>query len=230
MQDVQSVQVYSHDELGSIRTLSIDSEPWFVGKDVAMSLGYSKPQNALANHVDAEDKTLAPIQGGCSTGTQRTIIINESGLYSLILSSKLPSAKKFKRWVTSEVLPQIRKTGCYQSKDTAVPTRTLTPDDYLSAARLIAGCKQDRLPVVLNLLEKGGWDLGEGMAILNSGRSTADLAPQLRRFTDNGGKLEEVERLTGISAAVLRNYRLGLRFPRQDRYEIIINALCELSY
>lgn len=78
-------------------------------------MGYAKPENAIAKHIDAEDKTLTPIQGGCSTGIQNTTIINESGLYSLILSSKLPNAKKFKRWVTLEVLPTIRKTGGYIS-------------------------------------------------------------------------------------------------------------------
>lgn len=76
-----------------------------------MALGYAKTENAIARHVDKEDKTLTPFQGGCSTGIQKMTIINESGLYSLILSSKLESAKRFKRWVTSEVLPCIRKTG-----------------------------------------------------------------------------------------------------------------------
>ena len=82
-----------------------------MGKDVAEALGYSKPRNAIATHVVDEDKTHAPIQGGCSTGVQDTIIINESGLYSLILGSKLEKAKEFKHWVTAEVLPTIRKTG-----------------------------------------------------------------------------------------------------------------------
>ena len=91
--------LYKHEEFGEIRTLNIDGEPWFVGKDIAEVLGYAKARNAIATHVDEEDKTPALIQGGCSTGSQTTIIINESGLYSLILSSKLPSAKKFKHWV-----------------------------------------------------------------------------------------------------------------------------------
>lgn len=78
---------------------------------MATALGYANPSNAVSVHVDKEDKTHAPIQGGCSTGVQDTIVINESGLYALILSSKLPSAKEFKHWVTSEVLPSIRKTG-----------------------------------------------------------------------------------------------------------------------
>lgn len=105
--------VFAHPQFGEIRTIEISGEPWFVGKDVATALGYTKTENAIARHVDKEDKTLTPLQGGCSTGVQNTTIINESGLYSLILSSKLPSAKEFKHWVTAEVLPSIRKTGGY---------------------------------------------------------------------------------------------------------------------
>lgn len=112
------IKIFKNPQFGAIRTTEKDGEPWFVGRDVAAVLGYAKPQNAIAVHVDDEDKTLAPIQGGCSTGTQNTIIINESGLYSLILSSKLPTAKEFKRWVTSEILPSIRKTGGYNADAT----------------------------------------------------------------------------------------------------------------
>ena len=93
------IKIFENEEFGSVRTMEINGEPYFVGKDVATILGYAKPENAIANHVDTEDKTLTLIQGGCSTGSQKTTVINESGLYSLILSSKLPNAKKFKRWV-----------------------------------------------------------------------------------------------------------------------------------
>ncbi len=102
-----------------IRTLTIDGEPHFVGKDVAEVLGYKKPENAVANHVDEEDKTTTLIQGTGSNYKSKTVIVNESGLYSLILSSKLPTAKKFKHWVTSEVLPAIRKHGAYMTDEKA---------------------------------------------------------------------------------------------------------------
>lgn len=95
-----------------VRTLTIDNEPWFVGKDVAKILGYIKPLNALAIHVDEDDSLKQGLTDNLGR-IQETIIINESGLYSLILSSKLPQAKEFKRWVTSEVLPQIRLQGAY---------------------------------------------------------------------------------------------------------------------
>ena len=108
---MNELQIFKHDGFGEIRTLEIEGEPWFVGKDVASILGYSNSRDALRKHVDEEDKGVA----NCDTpgGMQETIIINESGLYSLILSSKLPQAKAFKRWVTSEVLPAIRKQGAY---------------------------------------------------------------------------------------------------------------------
>ena len=110
---MNEITVFNNDEFGSIRTWVVDDEPWFVGKDIATILGYAKPENAIANHVDDEDKTSTLIQGSGSNYKSKAILVNESGLYSLILSSKLPSAKKFKRWVTGEVLPSIRKTGSY---------------------------------------------------------------------------------------------------------------------
>ncbi len=105
--------VFENPEFGSIRSLMIEDQPWFVGRDVAEALGYAKPENAVANHVDPEDKTTTLIQGSGSNYKSKATIISESGLYSLILSSKLPEAKKFKRWVTNEVLPSIRKHGAY---------------------------------------------------------------------------------------------------------------------
>ena len=109
---------FKHEEFGEIRTLNIGGEPWFVGKDIAVALGYSAPRNAIQAHVDNEDKTTALIQCTGSEYKSNAVIINESGLYSLILSSKLTSAKKFKRWVTSEVLPSLRKHGAYFTAET----------------------------------------------------------------------------------------------------------------
>lgn len=113
---MKDIQVFKNPEFGEVRTVVINDEPWFVGKDVAAALGYSNPRKALNDHVDDEDKGVTK----CDTlgGAQEMTIINESGLYSLVLSSKLPTAKKFKRWVTSEVLPTIRKHGAYATEDT----------------------------------------------------------------------------------------------------------------
>lgn len=111
---MNNLKVFENKEFGSIRTVQIDNEPYFVGKDVAEILGYSNPQKAIRDHIDDEDKTLN--ESFTVNGTM-AVLINESGLYSLILSSKLPTAKKFKRWVTAEVLPAIRKTGGYVSNE-----------------------------------------------------------------------------------------------------------------
>ena len=111
---MQEIKIFSHEMFGDIRTMTNENgETYFVGKDVAKALGYSKPENAVAVHVDSDDKTTTLIQGTGSNYKSKAVIINESGLYSLVFSSKLPQAKVFKHWVTSEVLPQIRKTGGY---------------------------------------------------------------------------------------------------------------------
>lgn len=128
-------QVFRNNEFGQIRTIVYNGEPWMVGKDVAVALGYSNPRKALADHVDDEDKGVTK----CDTlgGAQNFTIINESGLYSLVLSSKLPGARKFRRWVISEVLPSIRKTGGYN-----------LPKDFPSALRALADTEERRLALL----------------------------------------------------------------------------------
>lgn len=109
---MNELQVFNSPEFGDIRAVEIEGEPWFVGKDMAAALGYSNPRDALAKHVDDEDKNTVAFCDG-TPGNPNLTIINESGVYSLIFSSKLESAKKFKRWVTAEVLPTIRRQGAY---------------------------------------------------------------------------------------------------------------------
>ena len=113
---MNKISTFNNPEFGAVRTTAINDEPYFVGKDVAIALGYSNPRDALAKRVDDEDKGVA--KRDTLGGTQEMTVINESGLYSLILSSKLPTAKKFKRWITHDVIPAIRKTGGYVN-DTA---------------------------------------------------------------------------------------------------------------
>lgn len=110
---MNELQIFNSEEFGDIRTATIENEPWFVGKDVATALGYAKPLNALSAHVEKDDSLKQGITDSLGR-EQETIFINESGLYALIFGSKLESAKRFKHWVTSEVLPAIRKTGAYQ--------------------------------------------------------------------------------------------------------------------
>ena len=131
-----NIQIFTSEVFGEIRTCLVNNQIMFVGKDVATALGYTDPQKALKMHVDNDDKLTRQIV--VSGQGRRTYIINESGLYSLILSSKLPQAKAFKRWVTAEVLPQIRKTGGYiPTKDSE--GRQLSVDEILERADAIVG-------------------------------------------------------------------------------------------
>lgn len=153
---MQDLQVFNFEEL-PVRTMNIDGEPHFVGSDVAKILGYLKPANAIANHVDDEDKTTTLIQGTGSNYKSKAVIINESGLYSLIFSSKLESAKRFKRWVTSEVLPAIRKTGTYQVPDNPMDALKLMFDAQKQTKEEIATVKAD----VIDIKENQKLDAGE---------------------------------------------------------------------
>ena len=109
---MNELQIFNSEEFRDIRTVTINNEPWFVGKDVAEALGYSEPRSAVSKKIDEADRGVAEME--TPSGKQNMTIINESGLYALIFGSKLESAKRFKHWVTSEVLPAIRKTGSYQ--------------------------------------------------------------------------------------------------------------------
>lgn len=109
---MNELQIFNSEEFGDTRTVTIENEPWFVGKDVATALGYSNPQKAVRDHISEEDRGVNEMD--TPSGRQNLAVINESGLYALIFGSKLESAKRFKHWVTSEVLPAIRKTGAYQ--------------------------------------------------------------------------------------------------------------------
>ena len=114
---MNEIKLFTNKEFGEIRTMNIDEEPWFVGKDVAEALGYSNASKAVSAHVGEEDRILKVLEADSQNGNvvkTQTALINESGLYALIFGSKLESAKRFKHWVTSEVLPAIRKTGSYQ--------------------------------------------------------------------------------------------------------------------
>ncbi len=148
---MNDLTTFSNPEFGQVRTVEIDGTPWLVGKDVATALGYAKPQNAISRHVDPEDQKVAPIQG-TPGGEQEMLIINESGLYSLILSSKMPKAKAFKHWVTSEVLPAIHKTGAYESFQAKQHIEQLeATNTRLNAAIQAVGSAKAELADVINL-------------------------------------------------------------------------------
>ena len=124
---MNAIQIFNNKEFGNLRIMLIDDEPWMIGKDVAEALGYTNPRKAIADHVDEEDKGVTK----CDTpgGKQDLIVINESGVYALIFGSKLESAKRFKRWVTAEILPSLRKNGGY-----IMDQQSMTPEQILAAA------------------------------------------------------------------------------------------------
>lgn len=126
---MNQMQIFENPAFGQVRTIAIEGEPWFSGLDVAKALGYSNTRDALSKHVDDEDKNTVAIRDGIK-GNPNMTIINESGLYSLVLSSKLPTAKQFKRWVTSEILPSIRKHGAYMTPET-LQAALLNPDTLI---------------------------------------------------------------------------------------------------
>lgn len=147
---MNDLTTFSNPEFGQVRTVEINGTPWLVGKDVAVALGYKNPQRAIRDHVDTEDqgvtKTVTP------SGEQEMLIINESGLYSLILSSKMPKAKAFKHWVTSEVLPAIHKTGAYESFQAKQHIEQLeATNTRLNAAIQAVGSAKAELADVINL-------------------------------------------------------------------------------
>ena len=159
-----SYKTFSNNEFGEIRVLEIENEPWFVGRDIATVLGYSNPPKAVRTHVDEEDKGVNEMD--TPGGKQKIIVINESGLYSLILNSKLPNAKKFKRWVTNEVLPSIRKHGAYMTENTI--EKALTSPDFLIQLATKLKEEQEKSKQLEDKLEKNSKMLNQISASKNS--------------------------------------------------------------
>lgn len=225
---MNNLTTFTNKEFGSIRTVQISGEPWFVGRDVAVALGYKEPTKAAREKVDAEDRGMSKMD--TPSGPQDMTIINESGLYCLILSSKLPGAKCFKRWVTGEVLPALRRTGRYETAQAATQ-RPLMPDDYLRAASIIATCKNERLPYALQLLGRAGIDIS-----LLPAKKQAE--PQERDTTtaqlintacsEYGISLRAIERATGVYANQISRIRRGESFPRPEMATIIRDAIKKL--
>ena len=195
----KQLQTFQNLEFGEIRSMTINGEPWFVGKDIAAALGYSNPRDALSKHVDSDDKGVA----NCDTpsGTQKMTIINESGMYSLILGSKLDGAKRFKRWVTSEILPAIRKTGAFATDSAAaeLKARELRVKEMNAQARLI-NAETRRLLILQK--EKGLSKVAvDALAVRAMEDVTGkDLGEYLPR-TEKTYSASEIGNALGISAA-----------------------------
>ncbi len=202
MENKSEIMLFKHEEFGEVRTLVIDGEPWFVGKDVTEILGYKDSVNALKSHVDAEDKKGWQITTS-SRGVQQATIINESGLYSLTLSSKLPSAKKFKRWVTSKILPSLRKYGAY-----------FTPEALYQSL-----CKPENLIEILHALadeQKRNTDLSV---------ENAQLSVKARYYDEilnskNNVPVTQIAKDYGMSAIAFNKmlHEYGIQYPIRNSW------------
>ncbi|HEB2230081.1 TPA: ORF6C domain-containing protein [Staphylococcus aureus] len=197
---MQELQTFNFEEL-PVRTLEVDGEPYFIGKDVADILGYANGRDALSKHVDAEDKLTSQI---ATAGQNRNVtIINESGLYSLIFSSKLENAKRFKRWVTSEVLPTLRKTGAYQVPSDPMQALRLMFEATEQTKQEIKNVKDD----VIDLKENQKLDAGDYNFLTRTINQRVVHIQRLHAITNQKQRSElfrdinsEVKKMTGASS------------------------------
>ncbi|HEH8090747.1 TPA: ORF6C domain-containing protein [Staphylococcus aureus] len=197
---MQALQTFNFEEL-PVRTLEVDGEPYFIGKDVADFLGYANGRDALSKHVDAEDKLTSQI---ATAGQNRNVtIINESGLYSLIFSSKLENAKRFKRWVTSEVLPTLRKTGAYQVPSDPMQALRLMFEATEQTKQEIKNVKDD----VIDLKENQKLDAGDYNFLTRTINQRVAHIQRLHAITNQKQRSElfrdinsEVKKMTGASS------------------------------
>ena len=229
---MNEMQIFNSPDFGDIRTTTVDNESWFVGKDIATALGYSNASKAVMAHVDDEDKQFMMLTSSDSQNGNlvKTALINESGLYSLILSSKLPSAKKFKRWVTSDVLPTLRKTGQYKIVEAPAMSeqRVLTTDDYLKAASIVATCRNERLPYVVHYLTQGGFDAPH---LADAQGKLGDPAQAIALIRDAkliyGLNNAQIGRIVGLDRVQISMYANGQRVMGAQRAARIVELLTD---
>jgi prophage antirepressor-like protein len=181
---MNELTVFNNEEFGEIRTVEINGEPWFVGKDIAQALGYSNTADAIQKHIDEEDKLTSQI---AIAGQNRNVIcINESGVYALVFGSKLESAKKFKHWITSEVLPQIRKTGSYAMAKSPTELMVLMAQELDKQAKAVEEVKADmkRLEAKITTIPSEYYTIA-GYANLKGKKIDVTRANQLGRYAAN---------------------------------------------
>lgn len=206
------LEIFKNEDFGEIRTLVINDEPYFVGKDVANILGYANSKDALATHVDSEDKGIIQRSENATfeIPNRGLTVINESGLYSLILSSKLPTAKKFKRWVTSEVLPSIRKHGAYMTSDTM--DKVISNPDF--GIKLLTELKAEREK--REQLEKANAIHEQQIAELKPKADYTD------RILQNPGlvNINQIAKDYGMSAKTMNNllHERGVQYKQGDQW------------
>jgi prophage antirepressor-like protein len=217
---MNELKIFENEQFGTIRTVEIDNTPYFVGKDVAEILGYSNTAKAIINHVDEEDKLIFQTSqnGNLETSNRGMYVINESGLYSLILSSKLPEAKEFKRWVTSEVLPAIRKHGVY-----AVDEVLENPDMLISALQALKEekAKAKRLTETLAVQE-------QQIAELQPKASYYDVVLNCKDLVS----VTEIAKDYGKSAKWLNEklHELGIQFKQGGKIWLLYQKYAQKGY
>lgn len=217
---MNNIQVFNNPEFGDIRTIEIDGKPYFVGKDVATALGYSNPTKSIRDHVLDEDKKMGvqnvtPSIIDSFGRVQYPTWINESGLYTLIMRSKLPSAERFQHWVTSEVLPSIRKTGAYIQQETKPE---ISPVVLVRCAEIMAGCIEGNRSYVVNILKNIVPDIDKCVAVVPAEVTKAPRLSQAGYTVPfNGSKLRDMLHTRNISIAEFANL-VGVRSDRIYRY------------
>ena len=224
-----NMQIFQNEAFGEIRTLNLNGEPWFVAVDVCKALQIANSRDALTRIDDDEKGVVLTDTLG---GKQEVTIVNEPGLYMLVLSSRKPEAKAFKRWITHEVIPAIRKHGAYISPNAEAVQVTPTIEQYIASARIIATCRADRLRMVIGLLDKAG--ISMPMDISTNSKvervNTAELQTNIRRVKDsNHMKRDEVlKRLsdaTGIPFGTMLTYYYKTVSAPVEKVKAILEAL-----
>ena len=211
------LQIFNSPEFGAIRTIEKDGEPWFVGKDVAAALGYEKPTDAVRKHVDVEDRGISKME--TPSGAQETTIVNESGLYSLVLSSKLPTAKKFKRWGTSEVIPSIRKHGGYLTPD-KLEEVLLKPDTLIQLAQNLKAEQEKRRALEVKMEEQKPKVLfAESVEVAKTSILIGELAKLLKQNGINIGQNRLFEWLRN-NGYLIRRQGSDYNMPTQRAMEM----------
>lgn len=214
---MNDLQIFKNPEFGEIRTIEKDGEPWFVGKDVAAALGYEKPTDAVRKHVDVEDRGISKME--TPSGAQETTIINESGLYSLVLSSKLPTAKKFKRWITSEVIPSIRKHGAYMTPD-KLEEVLLKPDTLIQLAQNLKAEQEKRRALEVKMEEQKPKVLfAESVEVAKTSILIGELAKLLKQNGINIGQNRLFEWLRN-NGYLIRRQGSDYNMPTQRAMEM----------
>ncbi len=214
---MNELQIFEHQDFGQIRAVEQDGEPWFVAADVCRALEHTNVNMAL-DRLDEDEKS----KFGLGLPGGDTWCVNEPGLYSLVLGSRKPEAKAFKRWITHEVLPSIRKTGVYVLP--TVKQRGLTTDDYLKAAAIVSGCRNERMPYVLGFLEQAGFSIPK---IQNQREELSDelMIVLNEAVTKHGFTARQLGALTGIDFGTISQYRRGRHRPSAERSRYIIHVV-----